>query len=149
MGYTLQAIIIPVSLREHAVKRGLSCVRLAGSDLCLIPLAADQIETLDIPFLPLTDGGKATIGPDLDTLCRAMSINVKFAYVEAEFFGGAGTQGFALYENGAPASAPTVHAEAINQALRWLGVRHESNKDEFDTIGLGTHRSTSGWLKTK
>jgi hypothetical protein len=33
----------------------------------------------------------------------------------------------------------------VSQALRTIGVSAEEGKDEFDTVGLGTHRSTDAW----
>lgn len=149
MSYTLQAIVIPDTVRDRAKDHGLIAVDLPVHGLCLIPLSYDQIDDRGIPFLPLTDGGEPTIGPQLDTLCQAFSAREKVAYVEAEFFGGDGTQGCALYENGKPLSCPMVDDKAINYALRWLGVQLNGKLDEFEAAGLGMHRNTEDWLKNQ
>ena len=147
MSYTLQAIVIPTTVRALVKDHGLIAVDLPVHDLCLVPLPYYQIDNRGIPFLPLTDGGEPTIGPQLDTLCQVFSARVKVAYVEAEFFGGDGTQGCALYENGMPLSGPMVHVKAINYALRWLGVQLDGKVDEFEAVGLGMHRNTEDWLE--
>ena len=36
-------------------------------------------------------------------------------------------------------------AMAIDEALHFLGVRAVADLDEFDTVGLGEHRSTERW----
>ena len=101
-----------------------------------------------LPFPPLTDDG-CKFGQELDELCRFLSPSAKAAYVEAEYFGGAGTHACALFEDSQPASEPLVDDEAINHALRWLGVQRDHERDEFDAAGLGRHRHTEDWLKDK
>lgn len=41
---------------------------------------------------------------------------------------------------------PAYYHDAINRALRLLGVEARGEWDEFDTIGLGWHRDTDEWL---
>jgi hypothetical protein len=69
------------------------------------------------------------------------------AYVETDYFGGAGGQAAAVWRGG------TIWMERrsdgsgpINEALRLLGVRPTPGEDEFDTLGLGRHRSNEDWL---
>ena len=83
---------------------------------------------------------------DETALAFANSSDGPVAYIEAEIFGGAGTQANALYSNGRLAQPIAKSSEAINDALRWLGVKVQGNRDEFDTLGLGRHRSTDRWL---
>lgn len=68
-----------------------------------------------------------------------------YAYVEAEFFGGAGHQSAVAFQDGAVAFGPVAARDAINQALRFLGVSPAGKQDEFDTVGLFRHRSTEAW----
>jgi hypothetical protein len=67
------------------------------------------------------------------------------AYVEAEFFGGAGHQSAVGFRDGATVLGPVAGRDAINQALRFLGVTPAGKQDEFDTVGLFRHRSTDAW----
>ncbi len=149
MAYTVQAIVIPKTARPRAIEQELACVDLLVKDLCLVPLPYNRLESLGIPFLPLTDDGDSTIGQRLEELCLTLSKGVKVAYVEAEFFGGAGTQANVLYENGIQISDPVIGDDAINQALRWLGVQRDQDNDEFLVAGFGMHRNTEDWLENK
>ncbi|MGW1596321.1 hypothetical protein [Streptomyces sp. NPDC002343] len=76
------------------------------------------------------------------------------AYVEAEYFGGAGEQRAAVWADGAlvlgPLDVPVKRwfsrpVGPVSQALRRLGVRREPGGDEFDAVGLGRHRHTDDW----
>ncbi len=86
--------------------------------------------------------------PGLDRFTEAVrelmerySFHTKLAYIETDYFGGAGTQGGLLYENGCAAVDPSAaETGVINALLSELGVRRESGKDEFDSLGLGNYR---------
>lgn len=147
MSYTLQAIIAPAVLHERIAEQGLPSIDLNAGGLAMIPLAHDGLEGADFPFLPLTDGGETTIGDKLHNLCCILSEDAKVAYVEAEFFGGEGIQACLLFEGGKETEPATIDEEAINHALRWLGVRRNADNDEFNLVGLGRRRNTADWLE--
>ncbi|MEU4420821.1 hypothetical protein AB0F81_09350 [Actinoplanes sp. NPDC024001] len=97
--------------------------------------------TLDVPsrFPPVfpreavvTDLAGALTGAEQPT----------FALVMTDYFGGAGDQWACAYQAGRPVPG----ADDINSALRVLGVRAAAGRDEFDTVGLGAHRSPPGYL---
>ncbi|MGN9907786.1 hypothetical protein ACTMTJ_09550 [Phytohabitans sp. LJ34] len=95
--------------------------------------------------------------PGFDTVLAEWSGRGPVAYVEADFWGGTGTQFAAVWEAGALVLGPivdgddappvTVRRSAISQALRRLGVRAHGHIDEFDAVGLGRHRRVEAWLK--
>ena len=89
------------------------------------------------PFSFLSRRGARTV----QDVCKAGS----FVYVEAEFFGGAGHQSAVGFTDGATVFGPLAARDAINQALRFLGVTPTGKQDEFDTAGLFRHRSTDAW----
>lgn len=60
--------------------------------------------------------------------------------LETDYFGGTGTQGGVLYENGQISIAPRSGEGTINILLRELGIRRAPNKDEFDSLNLGIYR---------
>ncbi len=65
-----------------------------------------------------------------------------FAVVATGYFGGVGDQCAVVSIDGGP-----VHSvRLINDALHALGVRPAEGLDEFDTVGLGGHRSTPDYL---
>ncbi|GGK32680.1 hypothetical protein [Nocardia camponoti] len=68
--------------------------------------------------------------------------NPTFAILITEFYGGMGSQGAVVCINGGPIRATTD----INDALRELGISAADGLDEFDTVGLGNHRSTPDYL---
>ena len=143
MSYTLQAIIVEKPAYSVVKELGLRIINLP-CELFLIPLTSDYVVSNNIPFLPLTD--EAKVEGNLLELCLNISSEGKAAYVEAEFFGGQGTQGGVLFERGKRIEAALVNTAAINYALRWLGMRPSHSQDEFAMAGLNKHRSTEEWL---
>jgi len=99
-----------------------------------------------ISFLPLTDGGQDVVPHEIESLCLQLSGGGKLAYVEAEFFGGVGTQACALYENGQAIGHLEISPEAINHSLNFLGVFKEGDSDEFEALSLDKHRDIEDWL---
>jgi hypothetical protein len=69
--------------------------------------------------------------------------DVAFAIIATDYFGGVGSQGAAVY-SGAELASDRI--TAINGALAYLGVKAELGQDEFDTVGLGRHRSMPDYL---
>ncbi|MCI0708858.1 MAG: pentapeptide repeat-containing protein [Chloroflexi bacterium] len=77
------------------------------------------------------------------------------AYIEAQYFGGNGSQSaivwqdgmmiFAHPDNGVVARVPG-RLGPINSALRLLDARTEAGNDEFETVGLGAFRHNDDWL---
>ncbi|MEW8074121.1 MAG: hypothetical protein AB2826_27315 [Candidatus Thiodiazotropha sp.] len=145
MSYTLQAIILEKPDPLMVEVFGLKIIEMP-CQLFLVPLIYDYVESNSIPFLPLTDEGLDNISGYLLEICLSLSLKGKAAYVEAEFFGGEGTQGCALFENGKVKETAQENRSAINHALSWLGISPEGEQDEFTVAGLGMHRNTEGWL---
>ncbi|SNT61305.1 hypothetical protein SAMN05421812_11360 [Asanoa hainanensis] len=118
-------------------------------------------------LVPMTDelfvalGGSPVLGCEklpasLEPLLTACSSQTPVAYVEAEFFGGAGCQRAAVWVGGTLAGDPLFLDEdqptepagtPISQALRLLGVERGDWHDEFAALDLGRHRETCGWLR--
>jgi hypothetical protein len=122
---------------------------------CLLAAIA-PVGVLDGPVAPLGQGLvllPLSSVPASDVLV-AWSVRGPVALVEAEFFGGAGTQRAQVWEHGRSVLGPLVLEEddpapsvtPISLALRRLGVSKGSHYDEFDAVGLGRHRSTSKWV---
>ncbi|GAA3114916.1 hypothetical protein GCM10017687_30150 [Streptomyces echinatus] len=79
------------------------------------------------------------------------------AYVEAEYFGGVGEQRAAVWVDGTlalgPLDEPTRKrfsrpVSPISQALRRLGARRTLGEDEFEAVGLDSHRNNEDWLSS-
>ncbi|AGM08477.1 hypothetical protein [Amycolatopsis keratiniphila] len=133
--YCLQAVIVTEPARSRLLDafEGARLVSL-GQNLSLMPVTETRFDT----------------GP-----LAACSAHGAVAYVEAEYFGGAGTQSAQVWERGETVLGP-LHVDEdepdpadgspISQALRRLGVLKGDHFDEFDAVGLGRHRYTDDWL---
>ncbi|RTQ49185.1 hypothetical protein EJV47_13645 [Hymenobacter gummosus] len=75
---------------------------------------------------------------------RALGLG-RYALISTDYFGGTGEQYAAVYE-GDQTIMPATRG-GINAALRLLGVQRQGWLDEFDTIGLGKHRSFDGYFE--
>lgn len=143
MSYTLQALIGDLEHLISVVPPGVRLVRLPQGK-ALIPVSTDVQCRYGISFLPLTDEGETEVPPGLQLLVKSLLGRGQVAYVEAEFFGGEGTQAYVLWDESGEPSSPVVHRFAINEALRRMKVVCGAS-DEFDAIELLRHRFTDDW----
>jgi hypothetical protein len=97
-------------------------------------------------------------------LAVQISHQAPVAYLEAELFGGTGSQAAIVWHHGAVILGPMkydnepggqssyqvdgLHTWPINSSLRLLGVQVSEDADEFDTVDLGRHRHTEEWTAT-
>jgi hypothetical protein len=145
MAYTLQAFVMKSGNLRAPLPGTLKVIQLsAGVDM--VPIDASALKALGLPFLPLTDEGSAGLPPGISQLCEQLSAHSSLAYIEAEFFGGSGTQAHAIYSAGKPVGEPAVSESSINDALRYLGISKGDSLDEFEAVGLDRHRNTESWL---
>ena len=88
---------------------------------------------------------------------QLFSQKIPTAYVETDYFGGSGSQGAAVWANGELIFRPAGTEEGvdnpsetvINAALQKIGVVKGNCLDEFEAVGLGTHRSNEDWIDTQ
>lgn len=145
MAYTLQALIADEAVISAAATPTTAVLVRLPQGKAMIPLSAEMREAHDIPFLPLTDEAAAEIPDGITAIAEAIAKAGKVVYVEAEFFGGYGTQACVIWNSPRPGSQPLVDTRAINTALRFLGVEVGDHHDEFAALGLGRHRATDDW----
>lgn len=144
MGHSLKAII---GKREDVCGIAENWVRAKLIKLPqgfgMVPITVRLLE--DVEELMELSGIKDRYGLDgLDgaviCLLEQYSFRTKLAYVETEYFGGYGTQGGVLYENGREKISPKTGSGIINVLLKELGVWRKPNADEFDCLELGKFR---------
>lgn len=146
MAYTLQALVTVAGEIQSQTLQSLRVISV-GSNVKLIPLGRKAMRFYKIPFLPFTDDGETETPQQLHKLCEVLSPGRTLAYIEAEIFGGTGTQACVVFKDGKQIGQPIVSATAINQALQILGVKKGDAYDEFEAAGLGAHRDTDAWLE--
>jgi hypothetical protein len=155
MGYELRALIT----RSDAMLDGLDLAVVQRPErFVLIPLTNDVFDRLgggderpyEEQFWFLSGG--------IRDLALQLSRSVPVAYIEVEFFGGAGTQASIAWRDGEFIAAPVKHdfesgvddlpreRWPVNAALAAIGATAANAIDEFDALRLGQYRQTDDWL---
>ncbi|WP_326556592.1 hypothetical protein [Micromonospora sp. NBC_01796] len=152
---------------------------IGGSDLLgRVTRAATVSLTQGLSLLPMTDEFRDEVGDGspvvpagfefmpggFDRTLMSWSAGGPVAYVEAEYFGGVGTQCAAVWHGGTlvygPCAEPPLPRtrdeplgrrtastrSPISAALHRLGVVRGEHDDEFAAVGLGRHRDLDDWL---
>ena len=146
MGHCIKAII---GKREDVCKISEDWVQAKLIELPqgfgMVPMTARLLEDVEELMEPSEIEDRLGLdGLDGAVVCmlEQYSFRTKLAYVETEYFGGYGTQGGVLYENGREKIPPQTGSGTINVLLKELGVRRRPNADEFDQLELGKFRRT-------
>ncbi|WP_033332032.1 MULTISPECIES: hypothetical protein [Streptomyces] len=159
MSYELQALIGTLELlRVAAAEVSAARVVPLGQGLALIPVTSSVLAALQgdgSVHKPFGGAGFGRHADGFELRLAAWSKAGPIACVEAEYFGGSGTQRAAVWENGRIVLGPLTSGEfepsapegtPISRALRRLGAHTgEGRADEFASVGLGLHRSTRDW----
>lgn len=80
-----------------------------------------------------------------NNIIHELSAEGPIAFVETDYFGGAGTQSATVWLNRIKKDFNDI--DAINQALKLIGVHADGYADEFDAVGLDRFRSNEDWLE--
>ncbi|MGW1539052.1 hypothetical protein ACWCPM_01925 [Streptomyces sp. NPDC002309] len=153
--YELKAVIAEEAVLRD-LTRGLPVARAAsvGQGLWLMPMTNAVLDAV-------TDGGGERVPgfrrlpAGFEKALAACSAAGPAAYVEAEYFGGAGEQHAVVWEGGAVVLGPLHLDEGepfppagspVSRALRRLGVAAGAGEDEFSAVGLGRHRRGEEWI---
>lgn len=152
MGFSLEAVIAAEAVLRRLAAAA-SIVPLHGP-LSMLPMTDEYYDAVSVPDAPKLDGfWKVPAG--FGSSLAACSELGPVAYVEADYFGGVGSQSAQVWHRGTVALGPLLVAvgerpptagSPISQALRALGVRRGTHFDEFDAVGLGRYRDTEDWL---
>ena len=145
MVHCIAAFVAKPPVAKHVAEAlgGAHAYRLRHADLLVVPVTDDAFDALVAARGPSGSAGnefwRLTVG--LTDLARECSVHGPIAYVETDYFGGAGMQGAAAWVDGEARLPPTVEEHSVvNAALRLIGLRAEDGLDEFDTLGLGRTR---------
>ncbi|MEU9079449.1 hypothetical protein ACFYUY_38935 [Kitasatospora sp. NPDC004745] len=159
MSYELQALIGTLELLTVAAAEvpAARVVPLAQG-LALIPVTPEVRAALQVDDgtpKPVHGPGPGRHPDGFQLRLAAWSKAGPVACVEADYFGGTGSQRAVVWEDGRIALGPLGTGEfepspaegtPISRALRRIGARTEAGRaDEFESVGLAAHRSTGGW----
>lgn len=156
MGYVLEAVIAPPSLLRAGGPDLLEVGFVTLSEgLALVPVT-EALASMDDQAAEAPSGFVRLTVPLVERV-TAWSARGPLAYVEADFFGGTGSQRAVVWDRGVVDLGPLHQSEGeptpeegtpISRALRRLGVGvGPDERDEFDTAGLGAHCSTDAWAR--
>ncbi|MGN7412379.1 hypothetical protein [Paenibacillus sp. SAF-068] len=146
MGYDFRGIIASVDFIDlyRNRYRSLVIIPLINS-LVAIPLTDDLFDEINTNK-GITITNYEYLTDQIGKFCSEISQSGRTAYVEAEYFGGVGSQNGIVWELGEVIFEETLSNNAINKSLEILGVMRLKEKDEFDTARLGRHRFIDDWL---
>lgn len=146
--YSLRALVGagPV-MRPIRVGTGVAHLVTLPQSFGLIPVTERLLAFLheEAPGPFPTRPGFEYLSPAMEHWLAPFSQAGSIAYLEAEYFGGAGAQVAAVWTRGVLTLEPGAGAPSINDALRVLGVVAKDGLDEFDTLHLGRCRETERW----
>lgn len=145
MGYDFSGIVTSLEVTKRLKDQYASAKIIPlYKELIVIPLTDELYDEIN-----MNQGTTKSIYDYLtDTIssyCREISKFGLVAYIEAEYFGGTGSQNAMVWDSGQVIFEETLSESAINRSLEILGVHKVQGKDEFDTVGLGRHRDTEDW----
>jgi len=148
VSYDLQALLGKRdALQSHAAAFSSARVVSLTNGIAMIPMTNELFEEI---------GGDGVVdkfykfSTAVEDWARRISEDSPIAYVEAEYFGGVGGQNSVAWVRGLRVLEPVHAADAINQALKILGVSAAGFAgDEFDAVGLGKYRETESWLENR
>lgn len=141
--YLLEGIIAPEPLLRARLKK--------FKEAKIVSLASG------LALVPMTDEASAEFGLEkklpFDGFERLTTSTLKWAEAASQdgpiLFAQAcvGSQSAVIWRDKKIVLGPMHSPDAINQALRLIGVASAPKSDEFSTVGLSRHRHTEDWIK--
>lgn len=105
----------------------------------------EVLQGASVAFRPLPQGFGITTDEHAETKIARTKPSEPYAYLFASFFGGGGEQESSVYYPNGLVDAFGPDYNAVDAALKKLGVIREPDMDEFDTLGLGAERKND-WV---
>ncbi|SCG78489.1 hypothetical protein GA0070609_5605 [Micromonospora echinaurantiaca] len=162
MSYQLSAVVADAALlAEQTAELDHAVLGELRQDFALLPVTPQLVAELTgaLPDFSVADRDAEhpfhlVLSPALSEVLARWSRQGPVAYLEAEFFGGAGYQSAAVWLGGTLSWGPRLdtvfdgpRAEwPLNAALLRLGAEPGAWIDPFAELGLHVERSAEGWL---
>jgi hypothetical protein len=151
MSHQLEAVIADPTLL-HASRVPLCVVALADG-LAIAPITPDVVAALG-PAGHRLHPDVWALTDALAALAAELSATGTVVFVETDYIGGPGRQAAAVWADGRLTFGPVLTGDesiigtgAIDQALGWLGVTGDEQRDAFDELGLGRFRRSTDVLE--
>ena len=149
MGYYLRAFICKQADADIFTENfGKANNVVIGQGLSLIPMTEDLYDEINDFVVSVSVDKFEYLTSNIETKVLQSIGKKKFAYVEAEYFGGEGGQIAIIWENNRREKFLEYGQDKINEVLKDFGVIAEKGKDEFLTLGFGLRRHTREWLES-
>jgi hypothetical protein len=148
MGYYLQAFICRQSDTRLLTEKFDKAISVdIGQGLSLIPMTEELFDQIS----NFTSSSSVDKFEYMTEYVENKILNAigdrKFAYVEAEYFGGEGGQMAVIWNNNRRQQILPFGKDKINQVLKDFGVTANEGQDEFLTLGFGLRRDTREWIE--
>jgi hypothetical protein len=159
MGHNLRAIIGKPLIAEALASRFKAVRRVPlRQGFEMVPLVGRLFD--EMAFSPdaknpeAAVSGWSNLGKQPEALLAELSRGSPVAYINTDYFGGCGDQSALAFADGRLATPRSGAGRVlpwsssigpINDALAAIGVTRERDQDEFDSLGLGQHRSMDDW----
>jgi len=148
MGYYLQAFICKQDDTNNLTDKFEKAKKIEiGQGLSLIPMTEELFDQINEFVVSNAVDKFEYLTDNIETKILQLIADKKFAYVEAEYFGGEGGQIAIIWSDQKRETFFEYGQECINRVLKEFGVKHKIGNDEFDTLELGRHRSTIDWVE--
>lgn len=105
----------------------------------------EVLEKANVRFRPLPQGFGITTDEHAESKISRTKPSEPYAYLFASFFGGGGEQESRVYYADSFVDAFGPDYDAVDAALKKLGVVRSEDSDEFDALGLGAERDND-WI---
>jgi hypothetical protein len=157
VGHCIQALIAPRRVLEEArATFPMAVVCPLPQDFALVPIT-DALDDalLASAFGQVVDAAEEVVTPTIAAFASYLSRHGSVLWVSTDYFGGRGGQDAVMWTlehevlclGDTPDDMSAWPDSPISLALRRLGVVAADGQDEFDTLGLGRHRSNEAWVE--
>ena len=148
MGYFLQAFICKQADTNIFTNNFDKAKKIEiGQGLSLIPMTEELFDQINNFVVSNSVDKFEYLTDNIETKILHLIDDKKFAYVEAEYFGGEGGQMAIIWENNKREKFLEFGQDKINEVLKDFGAIAEKGHDEFLTLGFGLRRNTREWLE--
>jgi hypothetical protein len=155
VGYTLEAVVgASDAVIAGALRYPDAVVVPLHDNLSLVPITDELFDAIT-DRTSVRSWGFRKLPGGFDRALASWSTVGPVGYVEADFFGGVGSQRAVLWVAAELVLGPLHVGEGepfssvgspISQVLARLGVERAGYRDEFEAVGLDRHRETEDWL---